>query len=255
MSALIKLHIKENLRKNTFIIFAVIGGLISLAIMTSGTFTVNDVEMSSEYAQFGYQWQFLTLISSLAAVSLSMGVIPKHREGNTMEMLKLHGLGYSDQYVGRIIGNVILSSIMALILTVGMTVNILVKGMEFSLINYLASIGIYLLASFGVTVLTSLLSLIFAPAITALFGVFISGVGFIRGMFLIMVGNMGGTFGVVMTALLRLVPPIDSFGELARDVFFSEFSNWNSFFSGLIYLWILLGVCFVLVKVVSRYEK
>ncbi len=255
MLALIKLHIKENLRKNTFIIFAVIGGLISLAIMTSGTFTVNAVDVSSDYAQFGYQWQFLTLISSLAAVSLSMGVISKHREGNAMEMLKLHGLSYSDQYISRILGNVILSIIMALILTIGMTVNILIKGMEFSLISYLGSIGIYLLASFGVTVFVSLLSLIFAPAITALFGVFISGVGFLRGMLLIGVGNMGGMFGKVMTGLIKLVPPIDNFGELARDVFFKEFSNWNLFFSGLIYLWGLIGACFIIVKVVSRYEK
>lgn len=255
MSALIKLHIKENLRKNTFIIFAIIGGLISLVIISSGTFTVNSAQVSSEYAQLGYQWQFLTLISSLAAVSLSMSVIPKHREGNTMELLKLHGLSYSNQFISRIIGNVLLAILMAVILKIGMTVNIIIKGTDFSLINYLGSIGVYLFAGIGIAILVSLLSLVFAPAITALFGVFISGVGFLRGILLISVGNMGGPFGKVMTGLLNLIPPIDNFGELARDVFFGEVSNWNILFGSAIYLWVLIGVTYLTVKVVSQNEK
>lgn len=255
MSALIKLHIKENLRKNTFIIFAIIGGLISLVIISSGTFTVNSAQVSSEYAQLGYQWQFLTLISSLAAVSLSMSVIPKHREGNTMELLKLHGLSYSNQFISRIIGNVLLAILMAVILTIGMTVNIIIKGTDFSLINYLGSIGVYLFAGIGIAILVSLLSLVFAPAITALFGVFISGVGFLRGILLISVGNMSGPFGKVMTGLLNLIPPIDNFGELARDAFFGEVSNWNKLFGSAIYLWVLIGVTYLTVKVVSQNEK
>lgn len=40
-----------------------------------------------------------------------MGVISKHREGNSMDILKLHGLDTSNQY---------LSLIMALLLTIGM---------------------------------------------------------------------------------------------------------------------------------------
>lgn len=120
MTALIKLHLKEILRKNTFIIFGILGGLISILVITSGSFSVNSVGADSEYAQFGFQWVFLTIISSLAAVSLSMGVISKHREGNSMDILKLHGLDTSNQYLSLITGNVIVSLIMGLLLTIGM---------------------------------------------------------------------------------------------------------------------------------------
>lgn len=38
MLALIKLHIRENMKKNTFIIFAIIGAIVSIAVVTSGSF-------------------------------------------------------------------------------------------------------------------------------------------------------------------------------------------------------------------------
>ncbi len=254
MLALIKLHIRENMKKNTFIIFAIIGAIVSIAVVTSGSFTVNAQENTSNYAQFGYQWKFLILISSFAAVSLSMAVISKHREGNTMDLLKLHGLSPKNQYLSRIVGNAVITLFMAIILTIGMTVNILVKGIDINILNYLGSIGIYILASAGVAMYVSLFSMFFAPAITALFGILISVVGFLRGILLISVGNMGGVFGKIMTALIKLTPPIDNFGELARDLFFNEFSNWSIFFSCLIYLWILVGITYFVVLVVSRHE-
>ncbi|WP_425539675.1 hypothetical protein [Microaceticoccus formicicus] len=254
MLALIKLHIRENMKKNTFIIFAIIGAIVSIAVVTSGSFTVNAQENISKYAQFGYQWRFLILISSFAAVSLSMAVISKHREGNTMDLLKLHGLSPRNQYLSRILGNVLITLFMAIILTIGMTVNILAKGIEVNVLNYLGSISIYILASVGVAIYVTLFSMLFAPAITALFGILISAVGFLRGILLISVGNMGGVFGKIMTVLIKLAPPIDNFGELARDLFFNEFSNWNMFLNCLISLWILVGITYFVVMVVSRHE-
>lgn len=255
MKALIKLHIKENLRKNTFIIFAIIGGLISLLVLTSGTFTTNTVGADSDYAQFGYQWIFLTLISSLAGVSLSMSSIPKHREGQNIEILKLHGLSIESQYIGKTLGSVLVSIFMGLLLTLGMVINLILKGMDINILGFLGSIATYLLATISVTLIVSLLSMFFSAPITALFGVFITVMGFIRGTLLIVLGNKGGLFGNVMSFFLGLVPPLDGFGEMARDLFFREVSNWNIFFGNLVYVWVLVGIVYISIKVVSRHEK
>ena len=255
MKALIKLHLKENLRKNTFILFGVLGGLISILVITSATFSVNAVGGDSNYAQFGFQWVFLTIISSLASVSLSMGVVSKHRHGISRNILKLHGLNISNQYFSLILGNVILSTIMALILTVGMIVNIITKSPNISLLGFFSSFSIYLLAPITMGLITSLLSLLLPTSLSALFGVFITFLGAVRGILLLIVGNYGGLFGKVTTFLINLVPPIDSFGELARDLFFSEVSNLSILFKSLIYIWLLIGLCYFVVKGVGKYEK
>ena len=74
-------------------------------------------------------------------------------------------------------------------------------------------------------------------------------------MLLLITGNYGGLFGKVTTILLNLIPPLETFGELARDVFFGEITNYNTFLKSILYIWILVGVTYIITKVVSKYEK
>ncbi|NLD17061.1 MAG: hypothetical protein GX666_05685 [Tissierellia bacterium] len=254
MKALIKLHLKENLRKNSFIIFGILGGLITLITLSSVTFTTNAPGANSDYAQYGYQWTFLGIIASLAGVTLSMGTMAKHREGNSIDLLKLHGLSLKNQYASLSLGNILVSLLMALIMAVGMVINILVKEPSISIGGFFVALILYLIPTIIIPLEVSLLSLIFPSAVTALLGVFLILLGSIRGTLELMVGNMGGAFGNISGILLKLVPPISSFSQLARDFFFGDFTNWNGLFSSMLYLWILIGVSWVVLKVVERRE-
>lgn len=58
-----------------------------------------------------------------------------------------------------------------------------------------------------------------------------------------------------MTVFLKFLPPLDSFGQLIIDFFMKEFSDFSKLFSSLFYLWLLIGVTYLLTKVVERNEN
>ncbi len=244
MKALIKLHLKENIRKNTFIIFGILGTIVTLIVLFQLDYTVNDMTATSDYAVYGVQWTILSVIAALAGVSLSMNIVANHRSGMKRELLKLHGLSLKNQYLSLVSGNIIITSIMALVLLIGMIIQVIVRGTKVSFSGFIISIALYLLAT-----------MISPSAIAALLGVFAAILGSVRGTLLLMVGNMGGLFGKAMTGILRLAPPLDEFGKLTRDFFVGEFSDYNKLFTSLLYLWILMGVIYLVIKVVAKHEN
>lgn len=104
MKAVIKLHLKENIKKNSFIIFAILGTIVSLIVLFELEFSVNGMKSTSDYAIYGIQWRILSIIACLAGVTLSMNVIANHRQGTKRELLKLHGLPVYKQYLSLICG-------------------------------------------------------------------------------------------------------------------------------------------------------
>ena len=254
MKALIKLHLKENLRKNSFIIFGILGTIVTLIVLFQLDFTVNDMPATSDYAIYGIQWTILSLIASLAGVSLSMNIIANHRNGMKRELLKLHGLSIGKQYLSLVSGNIIITTLMALVLCIGMFIQIIARGTGVSFFGLIISIILYLLATMTITIIISLFTLIMPSAIAALLGIFAAIIGSVRGTLLMMVANMGGLFGKVMRAFLRLTPPLDEFGNLTRDFFLGEFSNYNKLFTSLLYLWILIGIIYLVIRVVAKHE-
>lgn len=50
MKAVIKLHLKENIKKNSFIIFGILGTIITLIVLFQLEFSVNGVQATSDHA-------------------------------------------------------------------------------------------------------------------------------------------------------------------------------------------------------------
>lgn len=255
MKAVIKLHLKENIKKNSFLMFGILGSIVTLIVLFQLKFSVNGTQVTSDYALYGVQWNLLSVIASLAGVSLSMNVISNHRQGTKRELLKLHGLSIDKQYLGLMSGNVVVTTLMALILCIGMFIQIVVKGVDTSILGLIMAILFYLLTVIIATVLISLLTLVLPSAVAALVGIMATVLGSVRGSLELVVGNKGGLFGSIMTAFLKLVPPLDQFGQISRDFFMGEFSNFNKLFSSLLYLWILIGITYLITKVVARNEN
>jgi len=254
MKAVIKLHLKENIKKNSFIIFAVLGSIVTLVVLSQMQFTVNGVQATSDYAIYGIQWRILSLMASLAGVALSMNVISNHKEGSKRELLKLHGLPVYKQYLSLISGNLIVTSIMALILCTGLFIQILIKGGNMTVSGILAGVFFYLLTITCATLFVSLFTLIFPPVEDVLLEILAIALGSLRGTLHLIVGNMGGLFGTVTSFFLKLIPPLDAFGQLTRDFFMDSFSDYRTLFSCLFYLWALTGISYFLTRVVTRNE-
>ncbi len=254
MKGMIKLVLKENLRKNSFVVYGFLGALVTVLILFNMEYSVNGVAATTDHAVYGFQWNVLLFIASLAGVILSATGVSTHREGGRVELLRLHGLGISDQYQGVIFANGLVSMAMGLVLLCGMLLQVVAKGPETTVLAMLFAILIYLLAVVTMSTITSALTLVMAPAFSALFGFIIAGVGFFRGGLLLMVGNRGGLFGKGMGAVLSIFPPIDQFGEVVRDVFLLTFSDGHKLFGLLLYLWVVIGFIVIGTKVVGKRE-
>ena len=218
-------------------------------------FSVNGMKSTSDYAIYGIQWRILSIIACLAGVTLSMNVIANHRQGTKRELLKLHGLPVYKQYLSLISGNIIVAFLMALILCLGMFVQIIIKGTDVTFFGFLMALFFYLLTILISTLFISLLTIIFPSVVAALLGIMIIILGNLRGTLEIIIGNKGGIFGNIMTVFLKFLPPLDSFGQLIIDFFMKEFSDFSKLFSSLFYLWLLIGVTYLLTKVVERNEN
>lgn len=255
MTAFIKLHLKENFKKNAFILFGIIGALVTIVFFSAGTLSVNNSMADSNYAQYGYQWTLLSIMAALAAIALSMGNVEKHRIGPKSQMLRLHGLSLEKQYSGIAIGNILVAIAVAMILLIGMIVSIFFKKPELSIIGFFVAIGIYIISIITTGLVISLFTMIMPPAVAALVGIFFVIIGSLKGMLSLMVDNMGGLFSTIFGTLLKLIPDINGFGQMARDAFFGEAVNLHQLFGNLVYLWILIGVFYLIIKGVVRNEK
>ncbi len=255
MTAFIKLHLQENFKKNAFILFGIIGGLITAIFMSAGTLSFNNTMVNSLYAEYGYQWTLLTILASLAAVALSMNNVEKHRMGPKVQMLEIHGLSKEKKYFGIVYGNILVALTVSLILLIGMIISIFVKQPEVTAIGFIKALLLYGLGLVTTTTLISLFTINMPPAVAALVSIFFVIIGSMRGTLLIIVKNMGGIFGTMMSKILLLVPDINGYGQLARDAFFGESLNYHQLFGHLLYLWILAGILYIIVKGVVQFEK
>lgn len=256
MLELSKLHLKENSKGKIFILFGIIGALITIFVSSSVTFSTNvGGGFSSDYGQYGFQWTFLTFLACLGAVSLSMNTIEKHRKGSFSDLLSLHGLEKKDQYRELALGNVLVSVLMAMILLVGMIVSLFIKQPDFFLFGLVLAILNYLLASSTMAIVMIILSLVFPSVISGLFGVILTILGGLRGILEIILANKGGVFAKVTSVLIKAVPPISNFGQISRDSFFGEFTDWNLLFENLFYIWIVIGILLIVSGLVAKNEK
>lgn len=255
MTAFIKLHLKENFKKNAFILFGIIGALVTVVFFSAGSLSINNSMSDSNYAQYGYQWTLLSIMAALAAIALSMGNVEKHRIGPKAEMLRLHGLSLEKQYSGIAIGNILVAITVAMILLIGMIVSIFVKQPEISILGFFLAIGIYIISIITTGLVISLFTVIMPPAVAALLGITFVILGSMKGLLSLLIENMGGIFNTVFGTLLKLVPDINGFGQLSRDAFFGEAIDIHELFGNLIYLWILIGVFYLIIKGVIKNEK
>lgn len=256
MKALIKLHLKENRKKNTFILFGILGALLTLVVTGWVTFSTNTVgSASGDYSQYGFQWTFLTLMSAFGAVSLTMSTMEKHRQGNFSELLQVHGLAKNKQYLARAMGNVGISLIMGLVLSAGMVVSLIIKKPTFSPPGLVLALINYLGAGALMALVVSLLTLVLAPAAAGLVAILLTVLGAMRGILEVVVQNRGGFFGLLSQNLLKLVPPLSAWGQVSRDLFFGEFSDWNDLLANAFYLWALVGILYLVTLGVAQHES
>lgn len=255
MTAFIKLHLKENFKKNAFILFGIIGALVTIVFFSAGSLSVNNSMSDSNYAQYGYQWTLLSIMATLASIALSMGNVEKHRIGPKSQMLRLHGLSLEKQYSGIAIGNVLVAITVGMILLIGLIVSIFFKHPEMSIPGFFVAIGIYIISIITTGLVISLFTMIMPPAVAALIGIFFVILGSMKGLLTLLVENMGGLFNTIFGTLLKLIPDINGFGQLARDAFFGEAIDLHELFGNLIYLWILIGVFYLIIKGVAKNEK
>ncbi|MDO5755339.1 MAG: hypothetical protein Q4P28_03815 [Tissierellia bacterium] len=255
MKALIKLHAKENFKGSSFLIFGILGSIITLIIIFQVKFSIEGVAATSDYAVFGMQWKLLSMIASLGAISLSMNTMAFHRRGTRKELLWLHGLEPEKQYFALILGNLLVSIAMAFVLSIPMMIQILVKGLDFPWYSIVFSFIAY-----GITVCTacvfySLWTFILSPAVSALLGMVFIVMGTVRTTFLLLLGNKGGLFGKLGKYLIHILPPLDELSQITRDLFTGGAVDLPVVFRILLYLWLLLGMVYFVIKWVVQYEK
>jgi len=245
---LVKLHIKENLNKSSFIIFAIIGILITAFVSTSIRFSAPGLSSNSEFVQYKTAWTLTNMLAALAAITLSMGSFRKHLESGLVDILKVHGKSLDKQASDIIKADAIISLAMGLVLLIGMVINVLINRPNVSVIGFVLAISVYLLAIFTSSLVMAVFNLILPPAPAALFGVFFAIVGSMREIFRFLAEMTGGSFGRIISVILNIFPPISIFGEIESDLFFGAFNNYRDLVQCLIYLWLLIGILYLLKK-------
>ena len=244
---LTKLHIKENLSKSSFIIFAIIGLIITF-LARGMEVTAPGMNTSGDIGKYGIQWTIISLISSLAAVTLSTGSFKKYLTSDLPYILSVHGLRLKKQISQIFKADVFISMVMGILLLIGMLINIIIQRPKISLIGFLLAILIYLFTIFLVNLLMGILNLLFNPAAGALFGIFFVIIGVFRGLLTFILEMQGGIISEIMVRVLYIFPPIDDFGKIARDLFLGEFTNMRLLVQCLLYVWILVGIYYLAKK-------
>ena len=255
MKALIKLHVKENARGRSFVLFGILGGLVSLVLLTGGLVIVDNNPTEKIISQFGTQWKFLSILSGLAAVAVSMGTIERHRKEKRTELLALHGLGLDRQLFSLAIGNAIVSIMLSAILALVLVFIVIFGQAPTSLLGFAAAFASYLLTAGIVALIVSVLNMFLPGVVAAVLGVFLVMIGsfhqIIQGMFL----NNGQPAGRILGKAMNLLPPLDVFNRLTRCLFFLEFNGGRDLTVFLIFIWLTMTAVYLAGKGVSRREK
>ena len=244
---LTKLHIKENLSKSSFVIFAIIGLIITF-LARGMEVTAPGMNTSGDIGKYGLQWTIISLISSLAAVTLSSGSFKKYLTSDLPDILSVHGLSLKKQISQIFKADVFISMVMGILLLIGMLINIIIQRPKISLLGFLLAILIYLLTIFVVNLIMGILNLLFNPAAGSLFGIFFVIIGVLRGLLTFILEMQGGIIAEIMVRILYIFPPIDDFGKIARDLFLGEFTNMRLLGQCLLYIWILVGIYYLVKK-------
>lgn len=255
MKAFIKLHVKEHAKGRSFILFGIIGGLVSLVLLTGGLVIVDNNPTEEIISQFGIQWKFLSIMSGFAAVTVSMGTIEKHRKEKRTELLTLHGLGIDRQLFSLAMGNGLVSIMLSAILALVLVFIVILGQAPTNLFGFAAAFITYLLATGIVALIVSVLNMFLPSVVAAVLGVFLVIIGsfhqIIQGMFL----NNGQLVGRILGKAMNLFPPLDVFNRLIRSLFFLEFNDGRDLTVFLIFIWLTMTIVYLASKGVSRYEK
>lgn len=251
---LTKLHIKENLHKSSFIIFAIIG-LIITVLARGMEMTAPGVNTNSDFGNYGVQWTILSLISSLAAVTLTSGSYRKYLNSDLPDVLRVHGLSIYKQFTYIFKSDVIISMVMGVLLLLGMLINIIIERPALSILGFLIAILVYLFTIFIVDMIMGILNLLFNSALASLLGVFFVVIGSIRGILGFILEMQGGVFADTLVKILYVFPPINDFGKIARDLFLGDFNNYRLLSQCLLYSWILFGLYYLVKKWKASHES
>ena len=244
---LTKLHINENLSKSSFIIFAIIGLIITF-LARGMKVTAPGVNTSGDFGNYGVQWTIISLISALACVTLTTGSFKNHLKTDLPDILKVHGLNLNKQINHIFKANVIISMMMGILLLLGLLINILTERPKISLIGFLLAIIIYLLTIFVVNLVMGMLNLLFNSAAASLFGIFFVIVGALKGILTFVLEMQGGLFAEILVKVLYIFPPINDLSKIARDLFLGDFNNFALVGQCLLYVWILIGLYYLVMK-------
>ena len=244
---LTKLHIKENLSKSSFIIFAIIGLLITF-LARGMEVTAPGVNTSGDFGKYGIQWSIISLISALASVTLTTGSFKKYLKTDLPDILKVHGLSLSRQIDNIFKADVFISMMMGVLLLFGLLINVFIERPQMSLVGFLLAILIYLLTIFVVNLIMGILNLLFNSAAASLFGIFFVIVGALKGILTFVLEMQGGLFADILVKVLYIFPPINDFGKIARDLFLGDFNNFALVGQCLLYVWILIGIYYLVKK-------
>ncbi|MDI9470601.1 MAG: hypothetical protein QM296_10385 [Bacillota bacterium] len=255
MKAFIKLHLKEYVGGKSFILFGILGGLVTLILFTAGEVSFANNPTEEIISQFGSQWKFLSIMAGFAAVVISMGTIEKHRREKRAELLLVHRLGLERQMLGLAIGNALVSMLLAAVLAVVLIFVVIFAGAPTSLIGFIAAFLSYLLTAGMLALMVSVLNVFLPSIVVAVLGVLLVIVGSfhqtIQGMLL----NNGQTMGRILAKIMNLLPPLDVFNRLTRSLFFLEFRGGPDLLVFLIHLWLTLTVVCLTAKRAGRHEK
>ncbi len=255
MKALIKLHLKENIGGKSFILFGILGGLVTLLLLTGGEVTMANNPTEEIISKFGTQWKFLSIIAGFASVTISMGTIERHRKEKRTELLALHGLSIDKQLFAISIGNAFVSMILSTILALVLILIILFGKAPTNLIGFITAFITYLISTGMIALIVSVLNMFLPSIVVTILGVFIVIIGsfhqIIQGMLL----NNNQFISYIIAKVMNILPPLDVFNRLTRSLFFLEFNCSYDLIVFLIFIWMTLTTVYLTSKGVGRYEK
>lgn len=255
MKGLIKLHLKEYMRGKNFILFGILGGLVTLILLTTGEVSMSNNPTEEIISQFGTQWKFLSIIAGFAAVTISMGTIEKHRKERRTELLAIHGLELDKQVFALAIGNALVSMILAAVLAIVLIFIIVLGHAPTNFLGFLGAFITYLLSTGLVALIVSVLNTFLPSVIVAVLGVFLVIIGSFHQMIQGMLLNNGQLMGKIIGKLMNILPPLDVFNRLTRSLFFLEFKGGQDLIVFFIYIWVTLTAVYLVSKGVKRHEK
>ena len=252
MKALLKLHLKENIRGKSFILFGILGGIVTLILLSGGKISSSNNPTEAIISQFGTQWKILSIIAGFAAVTVSMGTIEQHRKEKRTELLALHGLSLDRQLFGLALGNSLVSMVLAFILAIVLIIMIVIGDSPTNFWGLIGALAIYLISTGLVSLLVSMMNLFVSSIFVAVLGVILVVIGSFHQLFQGLLLNQGNIGGELIGKAMSIIPPLDVFNRLARTLFFLEYNSHQDLLIFLLFIWLILTVLYFVSKGVAR---